>query len=58
MNQMGNILSKDPRFVSIGNTDVKSLSGGSHPLQVFRLSKDYKEWAYRHGGRSKKKRIQ
>ena len=56
MNQIGNSLSKDPRFTRLADTTVQSLSGGMHNLQRFRLSNDYKEWGYRPNNRNAKRR--
>lgn len=47
MNQIGNSLSKDPRFTRLEDTRIQNNSGGTHTLQRFRLSADYKEWGYR-----------
>ena len=60
MNQIGNVMAKDPRFIRIGDTGVKSITGASHSLQVFQLAKDYKEWEYRASNRNyqRSKRIQ
>lgn len=54
MNQIGNSLSKDPRFIRLTDTTVRSTLGSTHTLQRFRLSDDYKEWSYRPNRRKKR----
>jgi len=46
MNQLGNLLAKDPRFVLIS---LKRVSGftTSYNIQNYKLSTDYREWTYR-----------
>ncbi len=60
MNQIGNVMAKDPRFIRIGDTTVKSLTSTTHSLQVFKLTDDYKEWQYQPNRRNyqRTKRIQ
>ncbi len=40
-NQVGNILSKDPRFVLVGET---RRAMGMHSLQIYKLSDDYLDY--------------
>jgi hypothetical protein len=48
MNQLGNLLAKDPRFKLLSHKTVSgTIKGSRYKVQNYRLSEDYKEWAYR-----------
>jgi len=47
MNQLGNILSKDPRFDEVGMEETRSSTGSTYLIQRYKLAEDYREWSYR-----------
>ena len=48
MNQLGNLLAKDPRFILISMKSVSgNYAGQSYRVQNYKLSEDYKDWVYR-----------
>ena len=48
MNQLGNILAKDPRFALVSlKTITGSTMGSRYKIQNYKLSLDYKDWKYR-----------
>ena len=48
MNQLGNLLAKDPRFILQSHKTISgTMKGSKYKVQNYRLSEDYKEWTYR-----------
>ncbi len=48
MNQLGNLLAKDPRFKLLSHKTVSgTMKGSRYKVQNYSLTEDYKEWTYR-----------
>ena len=47
MNQICNVLSKDPRFTEFGTEPTQARDGGAYLIQRYELAEDYQEWKYR-----------
>ena len=47
MQQLGNIMAKDPRFITEETKRVRGACGQLYDVQLHRLASDYKSYSYR-----------